>query len=34
MEKPSLETFTAKVDKTFENIFEGVEVFLKDVGAK
>lgn len=34
MEKPSLETFTAKLDKTFEKIFEGAKVFLKDVGTK
>lgn len=34
MEKPSLETLTAKLDKTFEKIFEGVKVFLKDVGTK
>lgn len=34
MEKLSLETFTAKLDKTFDKIFEGTRVFLEDVRTK
>lgn len=34
MEKTSFKTFTAKLDKTVERIFEGVKGFFKDVRTK